>query len=246
MRRICLIPFLLAATVGLHAERVSERLIPFRDAVYEQKLNADELKPLYTRTVASAREGLSGTALNLALSRAEFLMGKALLFEERNPEARSHFTEGLRLAELVLAEEPGAEGWVLRGENLAHLIQASNWTFAMANGLDVEKFARRALEHDPRNAAARYLIAARWVFAPRPFNNFKRGIQMMEEIVGQDNMDRDDLFNVRSAVGWALVQQREFEQARPWVRLALEVYPSNRFAAELMSAIEADRGGRGR
>jgi tetratricopeptide (TPR) repeat protein len=140
-----------------------------------------------------------------------------------------------------VAASPSADAWVLRAENLAHLIQTSGWAFAMSNGLDVERFARNALELDRRNAAAQYLIAARWVFAPRPFNNFRRGVEMMEAIFSEGDMGRDDHFNVASAIGWAHVQQRNFGDAVPWLERALAVYPTNRFAADLLA--EAESGG---
>jgi len=229
----------------LQAERLPERMIPLRDAIYEQLLTADEVRPLYLAAVAEARRSTFGVVQYKVLARAEFFMGRALLFEERNSEARPHFAEGLRLAEVAVEAAPSAEAWVLRAENLSHLIQADGRrTFAIANGLDVERFARNALEFDSRNAAAQYLIAARWIFAPRPFNNISRGIGMMEAILENGDMARDDLFNVTSAIGWAHIQQRNFSDAIPWLTRALEVYPTNQFVAELLETAEA--GGTGR
>jgi tetratricopeptide (TPR) repeat protein len=201
--------------------------------------------PLYQRAVADARARASGTERDVALSRSEFFMGQALFFEGREADSRPHFTEGLRLAEAALSSAPSADAWVMRAENLARIIQISNWTFAMANGTDVEKFARNALEIEPRNAAAQYLIAARWVFAPRPFNNIRRGIDMLEAILRDGDMARDDLFNVTSALGYAHVQQRNFDQAIPWINQALEVYPTNTFALELLDTASSG-GGRSR
>ena len=233
--------FLLCAGVGLHAAD----MIRLRDAIYEQRLTANQVRPIYDEVRATVGGMAPGAARYQALSRAEFFMGRALLFEEREREARTHFAEGLRLAEAALALAASAEGWVLRGENLAHLIQVSNWTFALANGLDVERFARNALAINPRNAAAQYLIAARWVFAPSPFNNINRGLEMMKAIAnGGGDMARDDRFNVNSAIGWGYVQQRRYDAAIPWIQRALEVYPSNRFASDLLAAAEAGRGGR--
>jgi len=238
MKYVFALLFLLTASIGLQAERLAYWMLPLREAIYEQVLTANEVAPLYRSVVATAQQRTSGVNRYLALSRAEFFMGRALLFEERNREARPHFAEGLRLAERAVTIAPSAEAWVLRGENLAHLIQVSNWTFALANGLDVERFARNALEFDSRNAAAQYLIAARWIFAPRAFANINRGIGMMEDILHNGDMARDDLFNVTSAIGWGLVQQRNFAAAVPWIQMALEVYPTNRFAAELLQTAE--------
>jgi len=248
MKQVFALMFLLTAGFGLQAERLPDWMLPLREAVYEQLLTANETRPLYLAATAAARNHTSGLSQYLALSRAEFLMGRALLFEERNPEARAHFAEGLRLAEIVVQASPSADAWVLRAGNLSHLIQADGrWTFALANGLDVERFARNALEFDSRNATAQYLIAARWIFAPRAFANIGRGIEMMQAIYnGGGDMGRDDLFNVTSAIGWAHVQQRNFSGAIPWLTRALEVYPTNRFASDLLETAEAGGSGRRR
>jgi len=242
-KKIFAITLLLTASVSLYAERLPGWMLPLRDAVFEQSLSANEIRSIYLTAVAETRRQTTGAAQNLALSRAEHLMGQALLFEERGSEAGTHFAEGLRLAELAVQASPSADAWVMRAENLAHLIQTRNWTFATRNGLDVERFARNALELDSRNAPAQYLIAARWVFAPRPFNNFRRGIEMMEAILQNADLDRDDVFNVTSAIGWAHIEQRNFDQARPWIERALEVYPTNQFATDLLATID-NRGRR--
>jgi len=241
MKNVLALAFMLTAVFGVRAEGLPDWMLPLREAVYEQVLSADEVRPLYLDALSAAEQNASGASLNLAVSQAEYFMGRALLFEERNPEARTHFSEGLRLAQLTVQQAPSAQAWALRGDNLAHLIQASNWTFAMANGLDVEKFANSALAIDGRNAAAKYLIASRWVFAPSPFNNINRGIDMMQAILRENNMEKDDLFNVNSAIGWGYLQQRKYEEAKPYIRRAIEVYPTNVWAAELLQAAESGR-----
>ena len=232
---ILLLIFVLFCPINLMAQSLPQWLVPLREAIYEHRLTANQIVPVYNTARAAARENLSGTALDLALSRCEFFMGRALLFEERNQQARPHFAEGLRLAEGVIQTAPNAEAWVLRAENLAHLCQIGPWSFTVANGLDVDKFAKNALNLNRRNAAAQYLVAARWVFAPAPFHNHRRGIEMMEAITRNSDMQKDDRFNVFSAIGYAYLQQNKPAEARPWVLRAQEIYPSNKFAAELLA-----------
>jgi tetratricopeptide (TPR) repeat protein len=105
----------------------------------------------------------------------------------------------------------------------------------MSNGLNVEKFAKNALALNSRNAAAQYIVAARWVFAPAPLNNLKRGIEMMQAILVNGDMERDDRFNVHLAIGYAYIQQKKYDEARPWLLKSLEIYPTNKFAAEQLA-----------
>jgi len=225
----------MTAGCALWGEALPEWLVPLREAIYEQKLKADEIGPLYRAAQTSAREQSSGTALDLALSRCEYFMGRALQYEERNNEARVHYNEGMRLAEKALAVEPSAEGWLIRAENLSQACALGPLSFTMSNGLNVEKFAKNALAINSRNAAAQFIVAARWVYAPAPFNNLKRGIEMMQAILTNGDLEKDDLFNVNLAIGYAYIQQKKYAEARPWLLKSLEIYPTNKYTAELLA-----------
>jgi len=227
--------FLPAFCVGLWAENLQEWLIPLREAVYEQKLDADNIKPLYSAAKTDANANCSGAELNLALSRCEYFMGRALQNEKKNSEAFVHYLEGMKLAEKALETAPSADAWVMRAENLSQSCAVGTVGYAMSNGLNVEKFAKNALSMNNRNAAAQYLVAARWVFAPSPLNNLKKGIVMMMDILDKGDMEKDDFFNVNSAIGYAYVQQKKYAEARPWLLKSLEIYPSNKFVAELLA-----------
>jgi len=235
MRILWALLLLMAANITLWGEPLPEWLLPLREAIYEQKLKADEIKPLYLAAQAEARAQYSGTALDLALSRCEYLMGRALQYEERKDEARVHYNEGMRLAEKAVEAEPSAEGWLLRSENLSQACALGPLSFAIGNGLNVEKFAKNALAINSRNAAAQYIVAARWVFAPAPLHNHKRGIEMMQAILVNGDMEKDDRFNVNLAIGYGYIQQKKYDEARLWLLKALEVYPSNKFAAEQLA-----------
>ena len=225
---------MLTVGIGLWAESLPQWLIPLREAVYEQQMSADQVRPLYEAAKAAARMNSAGTALDLELSRCEYQMGRALQYENRNDEARVHYNEGMRLAESVLETAPSAGAWVLLAQNLSQACSLGPWAYTVRNGLNVEKYAKNALALNSRNAAAQYLVAARWVFAPSPFNNIRRGIEMMNAIITDGDMEKDDRFNVYSAIGYAYVQQKKYDDARPWLQRSLEIYPSNKFAAELL------------
>jgi len=235
---IVLLAALWSNSAILEAQNLPEWMIPLREAIYEQKLTANEVTPLYNAAKTDASQNLSGATLNLALSRCEYYMGRALLFEERNTEAKTHFSEGLRIAEGLVQTSPSAEAWVLRAENLSYLCQIGPWTFTVSNGLRIEDFSKNALRYNNRNAIAQYLIAARWVYAPAPFNNHKKGIEMMSAIIENGDMDKDDRFNVYSAIGYAYLQQKKNTEARTWLQRSLEVYPTNKYVNGLLNNIK--------
>lgn len=225
---------LMTSAVWLWGEALPEWLIPLREALYEQKLNANEIMPIYQTAKTTAQTQRSGAALDTALARCEYFMGRALLFEKRNEEARVHFREGMRLGEKAIAQTPSSEAWLVLTENLSQDCSIGPWNYTVANGLNVEKYSKNALSYNKRNAAAQYLIASRWVYAPAPFNNLRKGIEMMQAIFTDGDMEKDDIFNVNLSIAYAHIEQKKYNDARTWLLKALEIYPTNKYAAELL------------
>jgi tetratricopeptide (TPR) repeat protein len=221
---------------GVSGEALPEWFIPLRDAVYGQDLKADAIAPLFEEVQNRARDRLAGADLYLMLSRCEYMMGRAYQYEERKEEAAARYTEGIRWAEQALEAAESDAAWQMLAENISQSCAVRSVSYAMANGLKVEKYAKNALALNGRNAAARYMIAARWVFAPAPFHNYRKGIEMMSAIPGEGDMEKDDRFNVYSAIGYAYVQQKKYADARPWLLQSLEVYPGNKFVQSLLRA----------
>lgn len=233
MKSIILIMMIFAPCV--YSQNLPEWYIPLRDAVYEQELTADELVPLYQSVKEKAEDSLSGADLCVMLSRCEYMMGRAYQYEERKNEAADHYAEGISWAEEAVDSGVSTQAWQMLAENISQSCAVRSTAWAMANGLKVEKYAKNALALNGRNAAAQFMIAARWVFAPAPFNNYRRGIEMMEAIITEGDMEKDDLFNVYSAIGYAFVQQKKYAEARPWLLKSLEVFPSNKFVQSLLA-----------
>ena len=234
---IMLIIFLFLSAVPVSGESLPDWFIPLRDAIYEQQLTADEIMPLYKDISAQAKTSLSGAEQYVILSRCEYMMGRAYQYEERKNEAAVHYSEGISLAEKANKIKESSEAWLMLAENISQSCVVRPVSYAMANGLKVEKYSKNSLGIDSRNGAARIIIAARWVYAPSPFNNYNMGIEMMSIIPDECRMDKDDLFNVYSAIGYAYLQQKKHEQARTWLKKSLEVYPTNKYVQTLLAKI---------
>lgn len=228
----------------IYADPIPDWFLPLRDAVYEQKLKADEVVPLYREVKRRAEESLSGEGLYLMLSRCEYMMGRVYLYDARKDEAwkddaLARFEEGMAQAQRSLDIAASAAAWVMLAENLSQSCSIQSVAYVIRYGLDVERYAKKALALDPGNTAAQILTASRWVYAPSPFNNLKRGIQMMEDILNNfdTRLQKDDRFNVCSAIGYAYLQQKNAQEARLWLQRSLSVYPSNQYVQELLSKI---------
>ncbi|MDR2941170.1 MAG: tetratricopeptide repeat protein [Treponema sp.] len=226
---------LLFQSASIPAEQLPDWYIPLRDAVYEQELTAGEIFLLYENVSEKAKNSLSGAPLYIILSRCEYMIGRAYQYEEQKDKAANHYAEGIKWAEKALEIQASAAAWQMLAENISQSCAVRPTSYAMANGLNVEKYSKNALEIDKKNAAARIMLAARWVYAPWPLYDYKKGIEMMTVIPQECNYDKDDLFNVYLAIGYAYFQQKNYSQAKPWLLKCLEVYPSNKYAKTLLA-----------
>jgi tetratricopeptide (TPR) repeat protein len=230
---ILLIFLCLFTGANAAAETLPEWFIPLREAIYEQQLTAAEIEPLYHEISNKAKTTLSGDSQYVILSRSEYMMGRAYQYEDKKNEAIAHYDEGIKWAEKALQLRESAEAWVMLAENISQSCVVRPASYAIANGLKVEKYAKNALTIDSKNAAAQFMIAARWVYAPAPFHNFNKGIEMLNAIPNTSNMEKDDMFNVYSSLSYVYIQKKNNGQARLWYAKANEIYPTNKYLQTL-------------
>ena len=227
--------FLVSASV--FSQTLPSWFIPLRDAIYEQQLTADQIVPIYRQAAESARTSLTGAEQAVMLSRCEYMMGRAYQYEDRKNEAIRHYDEGIKYAERALEIRESDAAWVMYAENISQSCVVRPASYAVANGLRVERYAKSAIALNRRNGAAHFLVAARWVYAPTPFHNYNRGIEMLNVIINESHLEKDDLFNVYSALGYAYMQRRNKEQARTWLQESLKIYPTNKYVRSLLDTL---------
>ncbi|MCL1959595.1 MAG: hypothetical protein FWF68_08345 [Spirochaetes bacterium] len=230
---VLLVFLCLFTGINAAAETLPEWFIPLREAIYEQQLTAAEIEPLYLEISNKAKTTLSGDSQYVILSRSEYMMGRAYQYENKKNEAITHYDEGIKWAEKALEIRESAEAWVMLAENISQSCVVRPASYAIANGLKVEKYAKNALAIDSKNAAAQFLIAARWVYAPAPFHNYNKGIEMLNAIPNTGSMEKDDMFNVYSSLCYAYIQKKNSAQARQWYSKANEIYPTNKYLKTL-------------
>ncbi|MDR2865634.1 MAG: hypothetical protein LBV68_08500 [Spirochaetaceae bacterium] len=217
-------------------ESLPEWFLPLREAVYEQVLGAEEVYQVYEGVLAKTNE-LSGAGRFSLSSHCEYLMGRAYQYFKNEKKAIEHYQKGYDEALQSLKIKESAEGRTYLAENLSQLCTLKNTIWVMAHGLDVEKFSKQALNLDPRAVKAQYMIASRWIYAPSPFSDIPKGLQMMKDILNGDyHIEKDDLFNLYVSLAYGNIKEKQKELARQWIDKALSVYPGNQFAGvELLS-----------
>ena len=200
--------FLLFCGLPASGQTLPDWFFPLREAVYKQQLTVDEISPMYRDISNRAAVSLSGASQNIMHSHCEFMMGRAYQCEERKNKVAERYDEGIKWAEKALNAALSAVGWQMLVENISQSCAVRPTTYAMANGLKVEKYSKNALAINGWNAADQIMIAAHCVYAPAPFHNYRRGIEMMTSVLSEGNLEKDNRFNAYLAIGYAYLQQK--------------------------------------
>jgi tetratricopeptide (TPR) repeat protein len=226
---------LLFLPVMLHAHPFTESFCAFREAVYMQNTTLLELMRLYTQAKEDIERALTGADLYTSLSRCEYLMGLSFQIEGKKNEAAAFYEQGIAWAEESLARQPTSEGYRLLGTNIS-LLCGIRRSYALSNFSGIEENANRAIDLDGQNLTAYYLIAAKYVVAPWPFGNVRKGVSLLEEITRQniEAMEREDLFNLYLMLELACIKLKRNQDARMWHEKAASLYPTNNFISVLL------------
>jgi tetratricopeptide (TPR) repeat protein len=230
MKRIINFYFFLLLSLAIHAQVFPNSFILFRDTVYLQNRSLLETMRLYAAAKQDIERMFTGTELYLALSRCEYLMGITFRVEGRNSEAAAYFEQGIAYAEESIDLRPTSEGYRLLGTNISFLCAVRS-SYGLRNFGKIEENANRALELDPQNLAARYLIAAQYIAAPWPIGNLRRGLALLDDITRQNylSMDKEELFNFYLLLEAAYLKDKRVQEARIWHERGAAIYPTNNF-----------------
>lgn len=225
----------LFAEINTH-DVLWDEFVVFRDAMYNNEASADGLLSLYDMAVASARENFTEDILLVALSRCEYIMGRAYSYEENKDAAGIRYDAGDAYAVQALDIRESPTAHLMRGENISQNCSVKPVSYALSHGTKVSGLAKKVLKLDKKYGAAMYLQTAQHIYAPSPFNNHKKGIKEMKEILNDSSvrLEKDDVFNLTSAIGYGHIQREEPEEARMWLERALEIYPGNKYVQSLL------------
>ena len=228
----CLFIFLPAT---LHAQVLPASFINFRDTVYLQNKTLPDTVRLYTSAKQDIKNMFSGADLYLALARCEYLMGITFRAEDRTNEAAAYFEQGIAWAEDSLAIHPSSEGYRVLGTNIAFLCEVRR-SYGMKNIGKIEENAKKALELDPGNLVAKHLIAVRYITAPWPLSDLRKGGALLDEIMRQNylTLEKEDLFNLYLILELVCLKQKKNEEAQIWSERGASLYPTNNFIILLM------------
>jgi tetratricopeptide (TPR) repeat protein len=240
MKNKFLLPCFLALIIQgtfIHAQNtLPNSYYVFRDAVYMQNSSITQIVRLYVAAREEIEQNLFGAEMYIALSRCAYLAGVIFQAEGRKNEAAVYYDQGIAWAEDSIAIKPTSEGYQYLAANLALSCWVKPLSYALANHGKIDKNVQRALTLNPHNLAAKYIIAAKYIQAPWPVGNVKRGASLLREIINQDlsSLEQEDVVNIYLAMAVVCKKENKYEEERNWQGQALAMYPTNRFRETLL------------
>jgi tetratricopeptide (TPR) repeat protein len=191
---------------------------------------------LYGAVKTEIEQTLTGVDLYIALSRCAYLVGITFQTESRKSEAAAYYDQGIAWAEDSLSIMPTSEGYQYLAANIALSCWVRPRSYAFANFGKIEEYAQRALALNPQNWAAQYIVAAKYIQAPWPVGNMKKGTTLLREIISRniESLEREDLCNIYLAMAVVSQKEKKTEEERIWQGRALALYPTNRFRETLL------------
>jgi len=202
-----------------------------RDAVYNSETLA-RIEESYRDAIDRLDSaGLPEADRELWRSRIEYMVARGYQALEDKKRSVTHYEAGLASLATLSPDRVSSESWRMTSECISQLCLLKGMGYVVANGPKVSSYAEKALELNPKNAAAQVIVAASKVYPPAMFGgNPKRGIELMKEALSFGTADRDDLFNIYLGTGLAYGKLKNVEEARRWLVMARELYPGNAYA----------------
>ncbi len=239
-RRTVALVFVLLLCTGLDAAAVERNPSFFseyealRDAVYNQNGDLNGTPRLYSAAIDAAESSsLPEKDRNYWLSRIEYMMGRAYYNLEEKKKADRHYEKGYEYIEKSAASGDYSESWRMKSEIISQRCLVRGVGYILGNGLNVNKFAEKALEMDPDNGKAIIIIGSSKVYPPPIYGGDPdEGLRLMEEASEKPDIEKDDLFNIYSGYGIAYTKLEDYEKARFWLESALMLYPDNAYVNE--------------
>jgi tetratricopeptide (TPR) repeat protein len=219
-----------------NSQNLPHSFYAFRDVVYMQNTSAVQIVRLYTAAREEIEQTLTGANRYIALSRCAYLAGVTFQTEGRKNEAAAYYDQGIAWAEDSISLIPTSEGYQYLAANIALSCWVRPLSYALTHIGKVEDNAEKALALNPQNLAARYIIAAKYIQAPWPVGNMKKGTNLLRGIVSQDmsSLEKEDMVNIYLAMAVVCQKEKKTGEERIWQGKAFALYPANRFRETLL------------
>ena len=196
-----------------------------------------------TRHTAGANATAAAEAVKSAANAwCKYLMARILSQNGNNAEAEKLCDECIQQAEAALKAEGLSANekaciLLVKTDGIALNCNLKPFSYMLAHGLDVKKYAEEVLELSPKCGPAVFLAGAQLVYAPAPFNNYKKGAAYMISALNDPKMQlsKTDIFDFSCAAATCLLNSKHPEDALPYLEKAASIFPDNAMLKGLLA-----------
>ena len=232
--------------------------ITFMDLYYNHGISSvAQRRKLHEDAIASAEKFQDEYVRLVHLARAEYYYGIACIetfdlasFENlkdvekksdvsENANAGAAFDKAIEYAQAALKIREGSDAYTIYSHSISANCTAKSWTYILGNALKVRSYAKKAVNLDYSNGTAQFLVVAQDVYAPWPIGKVRSGRKKMLDILNDKyiRIENQDRLLISAAIGYSYFKQKKWNNAIEWYNKALEVYPYNYSAHQMLGTI---------
>lgn len=208
----------------------------FRDSIYNQNRDSVKIYSLFNNTLNSYSAIVPQLHKFYWTARVHFLLGWYYYHttgEKKN--AKKQWKIMLKYTEEAIKIEEFSEGYRLRAEAISHLCMVTSVSWVLINGLRVKRNCEKALELNPNNAKAMFLLGASKTYPPFWFGgNPRKGIKILHKALKLEYRELNDTYNIYTAMGVAFLKEKKYRKALRWLEKSVEIYPKNEFSQSMI------------
>lgn len=236
---ILILTFLTLKAANIFAMQLPDYYYTFRDAMYNFEKSPIDMEHDLALYTSDANSQFSSYEHDIVMARLEYIMGRVYFYHKDKVNARLHYEKGIDYAASAVKVNKCAESLLIYAENVSAACTVKPVGWVMVWGAKIAGWDKKILKLDATNAAALYMLNSQDVYAPKPFCNWGRGLKKMSAMLDNTTLvfDKDDKFNVISAIGYVYSLKKDKENAKLWLEKSLTLYPGNKFVKGLIDAL---------
>lgn len=188
-----------------------------------------DFKPLFNNAVKEAESITDSFTKNLRLAWCYYIMSNIFYALENPTKTEQYCDKAVEYAKLARNEKENEESLLIYVNAIGQNCQVKPLPWLMKNGIDVNPLAKKIIKLNPKNARALFLRDSQDVYAPSPFNNFKKGAENMKILLADKSLQMipQDLFDILCAESYALINLDKKNEARSYLEQARLLFPEN-------------------
>lgn len=238
--------------------------ITFMDLYYNHGISSvAQRRKLHESAIESSQKFQDEYARLVHLARAEYYYGIACIetfdlasFENlkdvenksdvsENVNAGAAFDKAIEYAKAALKIREGSDAYAIYSHAISANCTAKSWSYILGNALKVRSYGRKGVNLDYSNGLAHFLAVAQDIYAPWPIGKTRAGRKKMIDILNDKyiRVEKQERLLISAAIGYSYFKQKKWSNAIEWYNKALEVYPYNFSAHQMLGTINRRKDG---